>query len=221
MTYDPEIWLESTVRELKKYAENGLNTAVRDDGDNEVGLYHPQNNPNGIYQVVMEFPTPEIMRDRVPLPRTIIHFEIDILDNRFVGIGSQIYAQNYDPLTQTVTPQEAGWHQINFDVGIWTSDKAGGTTARMRAYQILNNLFHGSLGQKAFDASADGGDGRVEILRWDGGRFITEAINDVPTYRSIDGVLEVRVFSRTPRIITPPVPAIEEILQAPGLVITE
>jgi hypothetical protein len=138
-----------------------------------------------------------------------------------VGIGPQIYAQNYDSATQTVTPQEAGWHQINFDVGIWTSDKAGGTTARMRAYQILNNLLHGSLGQKAFDASADGGDGRVEILRWDGGRFITETINDVPTYRSIDGVLEVRVFSRTPRIIAPPVPAIEEILQAPGLVITE
>lgn len=221
MVYNPEIWLESTVRELKAYAEAGLNESVRDGSANPIGLYNKDTNPNGIYEVVMEFPSPENISGRVPLLRTIVHFEIDAIDNRYVGLGNQTYRQNYDPATHTVQPQEAGWHQVNFDVGIWSSDKSGGTTSRLRVYQILNNLFHGKLGQAAFDARTDAGDGRVEIVRWDGGRFITETINDVPTYRSVEGVLELRVFSRTPLIITPPVTAIEEILQAPGLVITE
>jgi hypothetical protein len=222
MTYNPEIWLESAVRELKAYIADRIDNSVLDNVGNPVGLYDPANpSAPGIYELVMEFPTPESMRNRVPLQHTIIHFEIDAIDNRYVGMGNQIMRNNYNPVAHTITPQEAGWHQINFDVGIWTSDKAGGTTARMRAFQILNTAFQGKLAQQAFDARSDGGDGRIEILEFSGGRFITETINDVITYRSVEGSLELRVFSRTPLAMSPTVPTIEEILQEPGLVIIE
>jgi hypothetical protein len=221
MTYDPEIFLESLMRELKKYVGTALNNSVRDSSGNPVGLYNPPTNTNGIYELVMEFPTPESMRTKVPLPRTVIHFEIDAIDHRWVGFGDQVKRLNYNSTDQTVSPQEAGWHRINFDVGVWTSDKAGGTTARMRAMQTLRFLFHGKLAQQAFDASAKGDDGRIEILHYMGGRFITETINDVLTYRTVDGTLELRVFSRTPLYLSPPAPAIEEIVQDPNLLIVE
>jgi hypothetical protein len=169
----------------------------------------------------MEFPTPESIEQRVPLPRTVIHFEIDEIFNRILGLGKNFGRNNYNSTTKTWNPQEAGWHRINFDVGIWTSDVAGGTTARMRAYQILSLLFLGTIAQQKLDEAADAGDGRIEITNFTGGRFITETINDVVTYRTIDGNLEVRVFSRTPLEPTFAAPTIEEIIQQPSLVIVE
>jgi hypothetical protein len=219
--YNPEIWLESTMRALHEYVGTGLNQAVIDPvSTNPVGLYDPDTNPSGPYEIIMEFPTEEAMRARVPLVRSIVSLELDAIENRPVGFGRGVTKSNYDPLAQTINEQEAGWHQLNFDIGIWSSDRSGGLTSRMRLLQILTNLFQGRLGQRALDKAVDNGDGRIEIIRFTGGRFITENVNDVVTYRSVDGELEVRVFSRTP-LTAEAAPTIEQIDQAPDLSIVE
>lgn len=205
MTYNPEIYLESTMRELEKYANNGFNNAVLDGNLQPVGL--------NAYQIVMEFPG-DVIEDiqTVPLPRTIIHFECDDAEDKVVGFGDNIFAWNYDSPSATVTPQEASQHQLNFDVGIWSSDVSGGTTARMRAQQILKGLFVGFLAQQNLTASCDGGDGGLEILRYHGGQFVTERVNEINTYRMVGAELELRVFSRTALAFADGVPAIEGIL---------
>ena len=208
MTYNPEMYLESTLRELEKYAKNGFDKAVPDQNLDPVGLY--------AYQVIMQFPG-DVISDiqTVPLPKTIIHFELDDAEDRVVGIGDNIFEWNYSGGTETVSPQEASQHQLNFDVGIWASDVSGGTTSRLRAQQILKKLFVGSLAQKALDLSADGGDGRLEILRYHGGQFVTERVNEINTYRMVGAELEMRVFSRTPHDPALDIQAIE------GIVINE
>lgn len=198
--YDPEKWLETTIRGIKDYVTNAINTRI--------------------YDVIMEFPAPILEKYQMPLKKTVIHFEVDDMPERLVGMGDNTFAMNYDALSQTVNPQEAREQRINFDVGVWASDESGGTTSRMRAKQILSTLFGGSQGITALRTVTDGGDGSVEILRYEGGRFAIDTINDVRVYRMVDAQLEVRVFSRTP-ISSTPAPAIEEILQEepPGLTI--
>lgn len=210
MTYDPESWLESAVREIKEYALNGFKAAVLDSNSNPAG--------DEIYDVVMEFPGPLLDNGDIPLTKTIIHFEIDDQQDHPVGLGENEYADNYDAIAHTVNPQYAGMHTINFDVGVWTSAQSGGTTARLRAKEILYDLFGSTKGQIAFHAATDGGNGRVEILNYTGGRFILDSINDHPVYRMINGLLVVRVFSRT-KLDTTSGPAIEEIDQAPNITI--
>lgn len=196
--YDPELWLETTVRAIKDYVRNNINTRI--------------------YDVSMEFPSPEVEQYKMPLRKTIIHFEVDDMPESLIGIGDNIFALNYDPVRKTVNPQEAREQRLNFDVGIWASDDSGGTTSRMRAKQILSNLFGGSTGIKALYEAAEGDDGSIEILRYEGGRFAIDTINDVRVFRMIDCQLEVRVFSRTP-ISDEPGPAIEDIQQVPNLTI--
>lgn len=210
MTYNPEAWLESTVRELKDYVSQGVNSAVLDNNSNPSGLE--------IYDVVMEFPGPALDNGDIPLKKTVIHFEIDDVMSQHVGMGDNIFADNYDVATQSVNPQIARRHQVNFDVGVWASALSGGLTARLRARQILDDLLGAANGQIAFRDFATGDDGYVEILNYTGGRFILDTINDVPVYRMIDGQLEVRVFSRT-KLATATGPAIEEIDQVPNLTI--
>ncbi len=213
-TYNPEIHMESLSRCLKEYAEDGFKNAIRDEA----------NNPSGdeLYQIVMEFPGTEITAMKVPLEKTIIHFEIDDVEDRVVGLGDNIFADNYvnnvGVGTDTVNPQEAKMHMVNFDVGIWSSDRSGGVTSRLRAQQILINLFLGSIAQAKIREATHGGDGCLEILRYTGGNFATERINDVDVYRMMGAELVIRVFSRTP-IADDPFPAIESITQVPGLTI--
>jgi hypothetical protein len=110
-------------------------------------------------------------------------------------------------------------------VGIWTSDRAGGKTQRLRAYQNLIRLFQGKL---AFDdlrdatLRTDAGefDGCLEIFGFTGGRFITETVNDIILYRLIDCQLVIRCYSRTSPL-RPPLPTIEEIFQDPELIIDD
>ena len=113
--------------------------------------------------------------------------------------------------------QAAHRHLLNFDVGIWSSDRAGGLTTRLRAYAVLNNIFLGALAQEAVKRFTSSGDGYLELMEFTGGRFITERVNDVNMYRTVDATLIIRVFSRTPRDMFPPAPAIEDIDQAPHL----
>lgn len=196
--YNPELWLETTVRAIKDYVSNFINT--------------------NIYQVVMEFPGPLLDNKTVPLNKTILHFEVDEIAEMPLGFGDNIGNLNYDVGSGTVNPQEAREIRINFDVGVWASDASGGTTARMRAHQLLTTLFGGKIAQDSLRVASDGGDGYIEILRFSGGRFAIDSVNDQRLYRTVDCTLEVRVFSRT-RISDTPGPAIEEIDQDPGLTV--
>jgi len=215
--YNPEQFVETTVRALKDYAEDGFSKSVRDGSDNPVG--------DEIYQIVMEFPSTEDITSLVPMGKTIIHFEVDALQNITIGFGDNVFKSNYDAVLGEMNPQESAEHRFNFDVGIWTSDRAGGITSRLRAYQVLRNLFHGGLAFERCKAATAGRDdqgeydGALEILDFTGGRFITDRVNDVNVYRLIDCALTIRVYSRTPLDV--PVMTIEEIDQDENLSIDD
>jgi hypothetical protein len=206
-TYNAEKWLETLKRTLKEYAANGFQLSAEDDQGNPIGL--------DLYEVVFEFPSTIDVLERVPFDKVLIHFEIDDIVNEPFGFGENIFRDNFDDVTDTIRPQEAKMHRVNFDVGIWSSDRSGGTTQRIRAYQVLENLFHGARASKALWNASTHGDGGIEILQFTGGRFITERVGDVVTYRTVDGQLEVRVFSRTP--MGDPVPAITDAVITPNL----
>lgn len=218
--YNPEQWLETLTRGLQEYAEEGFNNSVIDPGNNPVG--------SQIYDVIMEFPgTDEIMK-RVPLKKTLIHFEIDDIEDRILGFSGReetIVKSTYDAATATIVQQEGVEHRVNFDVGIWTSDRAGGKTQRLRAYQNLVRLFQGRLAYDDLrDATkrTDAGqfDGCLEIHNFTGGRFWVESVNDVTLYRMLNCTLVIRCFSRTSPL-RPPLPSIEEIFQDPELIIDD
>ena len=215
--YDPETWLETSMRILKEYAHEEFHKAVKDDDLNNIGA--------DVYEIIMEFPESEDILKLVPLPKTIVHFEIDEIDNDILGFGEGHHALNYDPLLQLIEPQEAGIHLIDLDVGIWASTRSGGLTARLRAYQILRMLFHGPLAHQELMKRSQGYDdhgkseGGLEITEFTGGRFIQDRINDVPIFRMIDCSLKIRVFSRSP--IFSQIPTIEDITQIPELIIDD
>jgi len=197
--YNPEQWLLSTTRALKEYAETFFNSA---------------------YEIIMEYPGTEVVLKMMPLEKTLVHFEIDTIEERPLGFGRSIGDWNYDDTTDpahpTANPQEARVHVINFDVGIWSTDRSGGTTARARAKQILSLLFLGGLAQDNLDAAVNAGDGRIEILTFTGGRFLTDRINDVDVYRMVDCNLNIRVYSRTPKFEVP-VETVDEVIQDENL----
>lgn len=206
--YNPEQYLETAIRCLKEYATDGFSNSV-ENGGNPVGLQ--------IYNVVMEFPGAGVDSGRMPLDKTTIHFELDGEEDSSIGMGDNVFSRVYDPAAKTVVEKEAAQHIMNFDVGVWSSDRSGGTTARMRARQILRYLFVGPVATVNLKSMGDGGDGGLEIVEFTGGRFLTERINDSDVYRMVDCSLVLRVFSRTPD--APPAPAIESITQQPGLTI--
>jgi hypothetical protein len=200
--YNPEKWMETTLRVLKEYVEDNVNTRI--------------------YNVVMEFPGSIVDAGKLPIPKTIIHFELDAVDSGPVGFGDGKFADNYDAATQTIAPQYATVNVLTFDVGIWASDRSGGTTARMRARQALEFLFgvNGGGLSKLMDYS-DNGDGGLEILSFSGGRFVLDSsTRDFRLYRMVDCQLVIRVFSRTPIPVDDPgQPTIEQITQTPNLTI--
>jgi hypothetical protein len=209
--YDPENWLESMTRCLKEYAEEEFHQSVRDDDGNFIG--------NQVYEIIMEFPETEDILKLMPMAKTIIHFEIDDLQNNILGFGEGHHRLNYDEFLRLIEPQEAVIHEIDLDVGVWSSPRSGGTTARLRAYQIVKNLFEGALATQRLMEATDNGDGGVEIIELTGGRFIQDTVNDISLFRVIDCSLKVRVFSRTPRLFQ--IPTVEEITQIPELIIDD
>lgn len=204
--FDPEIAVESTTRAVKDYAETSLRLDPEDSASEMFA------------DVVMEFPGTKLDEQKAPLVRPLVHFEIDSLVVTPVGIGDNEFADNYDESLGTVNPQYASVIVVNFDVGIWTSARSGGTTMRMRIFQRLLNAFGGNAASEKFRTATDGGDGGIEIRDFGGGRFTSDTINDVPVFRSVNGELIVRCYSRTP-ISTQSAPAIQEIDQDPSLMV--
>jgi hypothetical protein len=167
----------------------------------------------------MEWPAPALDAAIAPTDRAIVHFEIDEIIDRLVGLGDNVFMTNYDDTTGVVKPQGAMMHLINFDVGIWSFSANGGLTTRMRLHQYLNEALGSAAGRVELNTVTDGGDGGIEILNYRGGRFVADKINDLNVHRMVDGQLSVRVFSRTPLADAIPGPAIEEIQQDPHLTI--
>lgn len=197
--YDPEKWFETTMRTLKDYVEANVNTRI--------------------YDVVMEFPGATVDSEKLPMKKSIIHFELDALDSGPLGFGDGSFRDNYNATDQTIQPQYAEMQVLTLDVGVWASDSSGGLTARMRARQSLEFLFGmNNGGIKRLQDFSDNGDGRIEILSFTGGRNIQDSnTNGIRLYRMVDCQLVVRVFSRTPISIQPPIPTLEDHTQDPNL----
>lgn len=212
--YDPENFLVSLTRAIKAYVIWGMNAFL---GSGVV--YNSQTNTSGVIDVIMEYPPAGVEVYTTPLPRSILHFEIDSVDGELVGFGNNIFKETYDEVEKFLIQQEGSAHRVNFDVGIWTSDKSGGTTMRLMMRQALDQIFLGVKARNNFKLAVDNGNGSPEILSFSGGGFIVENLNDVKTYRMIDCTLELRCYSRSKADVSDAVPTIEEIDQAPGLTI--
>lgn len=174
---DPNEWVTTLFRGLKDYIL--------------------KNTDADIYNVIGNFPPTELFTNRQPFDKTIIHFEYDDIRNPTFGFGDNVVDSIYDDTAKTVIPIEAKIHIANFDVGIWASERSGGDTARMLAYQKLNDLFTGTLAYRSLRDSRG-----IEIVSFDGGNFIQEDIDDITVWRVSGATLVVRVFSRT----SPPEP---------------
>ena len=206
------MFLESTVRCLKEYLEYQFRVSVND-GQEYVGL--------DAYEVVAEFPALGLELRKMPMQRTIIHFEIDDIQNIVIGMGENIFETTFDSDTGQNINRTGAAHTLNLDIGIWASDASGGTTARMRANQILHNVLGGTLGITKLRNFTDGGDGMLELLSFTGGRFVLDKINDMTVYRMVECTLVLRVFSRVPLDDELNAPAIQDIIIDPDLSITE
>lgn len=204
--FNPENWLVSTTRALEDYTLTKLGEILGRPAED-------------LYEVIMQFPGTilDLRMKKMPLEKTVIHFELDDTQEGVLGFGENIQQNNYDSALGNY-PQEAGIRLLDFDVGIWASDRSGGTTSRMETRQLLSQLFSGAQAIQNLRAATDGGDGGIEIQGFSGGRGATDTINDVIVYRQLDSTLSVRVFSRTPKP-TVPVPTIEAISQSPTLTI--
>jgi hypothetical protein len=194
VVFDPQQWVVSLFRTLKDYVLDEI------DGD--------------VFEVVFEFPAANSAPELMPNEKALIHFSIDDIENRTFGFGHNVVKETIiEPAggnPGTVQGHEAGCHYVNFDVGIWAADFSGGVTVRLQGYQALMSLFYGAA---AFKKLRERG---VEIVSYNGGRFITERINDVPIFRTIDSELVVRVYSE--RLLVPD-GYVESIEQEPGLTI--
>ena len=198
--YNPELWLESSIRSLEEYLQRGFDQAI--------------------YEIYLGFPAAGEINRRMPFRRTLVHLEIDDIDDRILGFG-EVTTDNYNPDTGTVRPQDANEHRIDLDIGAWADDASGGTTARLRAYQILTTLLHGPLATRSLFDATENGDGGLEIIEFNGGRFLVERVDDLPVYRIVNCTLTIRIFSRSPLTISPEETAIQEILQNQNLWIPE
>jgi hypothetical protein len=204
--YDPERWLESCIRCLKEYAEDRFNKSLTDEDGNYVGLE--------AYEIVMEFPGPDLDHRVMPFQRTIIHFEIDDIISQLVGLGDNVMRTDEIGVVPDnfLIPREAAMHRLNWDVGIWSTDASGGTTSRARAKQTLVQAFGMAGSINALRDFSDGGDGCLEIVGFSGGRFMGDRINDMGVYRMVECTLEIRVFSRSRAEDMEPMPAILSVL---------
>jgi len=185
--FDPDNWMTSLHRALEEYVRNEIDEYVQAAG-NPVGLQ--------VYEIVFDFPDSAEIAKESELPKTIIHFAVDDVDNIRLGFGNNftnsVEEDRVEPASDLIRYHEGNGHVVNFDVGVWASDQSGGSTARLIVYQMLYKLFGTQLGKEKLRESID-----VEIQRFNGGRFIIDKINDVRVFRIIDCEMVARVYSRT------------------------
>lgn len=180
-------WLVSCFASLTDYINGEIDNAIKNDVNGNAGLQ--------VYKLVMDFPTSEEVPENAQLEKTVIHLAIDDIDNRRLGFGeSFVKAEIVEPTVPdagTITNHEAQWHEINFDVGVWASDESGGSSSRLRAYQMLHSILGTEEAKRrCFDTT-----GGIEIRRFNNGRFIIEKPNDIRLFRIVGAELVIRVAS--------------------------
>lgn len=174
--YDPDNWLVSTHRSIENYVRDQLQALDTLGPDVEVE---------------MGFPDTATWTKTSPLDKIFVHFEQDDQDDPSLGFG-QPGVEEYDEANGLWRIQEAAWHVLDFDVGVWVSPEMGGATKRMETVQALKNLFTTAGGKQAFNDATEG----LNVVSFSGGRNALDRINDLPVWRAMEMTLIVRVFSR-------------------------
>jgi hypothetical protein len=182
--FKPDTYLTSTMRALEEYVKVGFDLQ----GDN-----------SDPYEISMHYPDVTMMaKTRLPVERTLIHFEIEEDRYRTLGFGDSVFDAKYEtipgssPVQETIVEHEGRCHELDLDVGIWASAESGGPTSRMEAREVLDTLFAGSAAYKGCHAATAG----IEVLSFTGGRNLIDQINDIPIFRTVDLMLRVRVYAR-------------------------
>lgn len=195
-------WFTSLVRALKEHVNEGIVA--------EMGA--------GLVDVVIGHPGADELAVLMPEPKPVISFEADDIDTTTLGFGDDVVKSEVLVVgaDNWLLHEEGKRHVVNFDIGVWCSDAAGGYTACMRVYEVLQGVLGSSRSRKNFSEASNG----VSILNFTGGRIVTDKVNDIRTFRLVDAELVVRVFSRTANE-----PGDERetegIVQEPGLTVDE
>jgi len=189
---DQDDWLISTFRALKNYFFTRLD---------------PQ-----VYDIRFGFPSSADLGEPLPLERPLIHLEIDDVNNDFLGFGDNVTWEERDEYFNTVTDYEAQMHDINWDVGIWTSARNGGYTTCVTAWQALQDLLHGPLAQRDCLAATD-----IDIRSFTSGQCTRDQVDNVEIFRVVGMALITTVSNRKG---SGPIPMIQEIFIEPTIEVT-
>lgn len=199
-TYDPDNWLVSLQRTIKEFLQDALD--------------------ENLWQIVMDFPESDDLPHLLGEDKILVHLAVDDIENHKLGYGDDVISIVENPPegpppapAGTVDESEGHMHIVNFDVGIWAYDKSGGVTLRLETYQMLTSLLHGARAYQTFKDETEG----VEILRFNGGRWVTDRVGGTRVFRTVDSELVVRVYSR--KLTVDAASLIDEIVQEPGLTI--
>lgn len=182
--FNPDRWLTSMMGALQDYVQAEINTVIAGVGSE-------------VFEVVMEYPASNDPPLAAEFEKTIIRFEIDDIDNRRLGFGRGDIVQQVITAPTVGAPgsvgyQEARGHVVNLDVGIWASDKSGGVTSRLRAYEMLDKLFNSETARDRCRQQTNG----IEIMMFNSGRFVVETQNDIRVFRVVGTELVLRVYGR-------------------------
>jgi hypothetical protein len=181
--FNPDRWITSMFNALTDFITSEIDGYVVENANgNPVGLQ--------AFEISMDFPEASDLPQSSEFSKTIIHFAIDNIDNRRLGLGLQ--AVNAQETSSEITYQEGRQHLVNFDIGVWASDKSGGPSSRLQAYEMLDAILATDSARVKCHASTGG----IEIRQFNAGRFVTETANDLRVFRIVGAELDVRVFSR-------------------------
>ena len=172
-SYDPTNYLTTTLRSIQEYVTDQLHAAT-DIGD--------------VVDVEMSFPDTRSWMKTIPLERSLVHFELDDDPEMRLGFG---VPTTQDDDGDTTTLSEPVPHELNFDVGVWTSAQSGGTTKRGQLRQALYAIFGPASARREFTEQTG-----IVIKSYGGGHDVLDRVGDVPIYRTAAITLVASVFSK-------------------------
>lgn len=208
-TFKPDRWLSSLMDALEGQMRYSINEWMGvEDSSNvvEISLTH----------LGSERETSEDI-DIGDLDKLLVTVNIDDLDNQALGFGNNVVSGEITEPTEDeagkVLEYAARMHMVNIDLGIIASDKAGGSSARLQGYEMLDSMFGSPFKRQRFRELTDG----IEIVSFTGGRFAKDTINDIRVFRVVGAELVVRVYSRD--VASDEIIIVDDVIQNPSLVI--